>query len=131
MAVTDVDPRFGAIDAALKAATDAIDREDQAAAVAGLFGAVTGINALAVRTATTVAIPSTLRQWRQRIATFPGRARRDRGDVDPGRLQERLEKTLASVQKIVDKFGPDSFTVSAGFPLGVNVTLTWNATKKD
>jgi hypothetical protein len=134
VAVTDVDDQLAAIDAALKASADAIDQENQAAALAGLFGAVAGINALAAPIPTPVVMPAGPEYRGGGPPGAPSSMRgilgRDRGDVDPAKLQERLGKVLASVQKIVDKFGPDSYTISAGFPLGVNVSLTWNSTKK-
>ena len=124
--------QLDAIDDALKVTAHAIAQEDQAAALAGLFGAVTGINALAAPNL--VALSASLEHQVAGPPGTPPMARgilgRDRADVEPAELQKRLGKVLASVQEIVDKFGPDSFTVSAGFPLGVNVSLTWNSTKK-
>lgn len=132
--VTDVDDQLSAIDAALEAAADGIGRKDQAAALAGLFGAVARINALAAPAPAQVVIPASPELPDGGPPSGPsmmgGIFGHDRAGVDPSKLQERLGRVLASVHEIVDKFGPDSFTVSAGFPLGVNVSLTWNSTKK-
>ena len=122
-----MDNQFDAIDAALEAAKQAIDRKDKPTALAGLFGAVAGINALAAPVPMAVVVPSGPVRISGGLSSLEPNLRGNREGVDPNKLQERIGNVLGSVQKIVDKFGPDSYTVSAGFPLGVNVSLTWNS----
>lgn len=132
----DQDDAFAAIDSALTSIDSAITANDRSGALSGLFGALGGINALALPEQPTPIVVPTGAEQRGGTPTSPGVAmitrrmlhRNDDG-VDEGKLQERLKKALTSVDAIVERFHPDSWTVSAGCPLGVSVSLTWNAKK--
>ncbi|MFC2039266.1 hypothetical protein ACFLST_00535 [Chloroflexota bacterium] len=43
-----------------------------------------------------------------------------------GKLKELLEK----VRSLVDKYGPETYTLTLGFPMGANASFTWRHAKK-
>jgi hypothetical protein len=42
-----------------------------------------------------------------------------------GRIEDKLKEWLEKVRSIAEEFGPASFTISVGVPLGASVSSTW------
>lgn len=40
-------------------------------------------------------------------------------------LEDRLQKYFDTVKSVVDRYGPDQYQISLGFPSGVSVAFTW------
>ena len=45
-----------------------------------------------------------------------------------GKLAELVEELKKALKRIAEKKLADSYSISAGFPLGVSVGLSWNIT---
>ena len=45
-------------------------------------------------------------------------------------VEERLRELLGRAKAFIAKYGPDSYTVSVGFPLSANMSFTWESKKR-
>lgn len=124
------DQELNRIDAALGNVERADSREE---AVAALIRATVGINALYASTATAapleISFPHSYSAWR----AYPPYASFSRFHLLPKSTErkwdERLERYLKDANALVEKYGPDQYQLSVGFPQLVSVTLTWNVKK--
>jgi hypothetical protein len=113
------------IDGALGAVETADSRE---AAVAALARATVGINALyasTLRAATVEVLPED--DLEGSYVVSPGRyLPHPRAEEMERRRNERVEKYLKVANDLVQKYRPDQYQLSIGFPLLISITLTWN-----
>ncbi len=68
-----------------------------------------------------------LNELGQEIAKVSQEIARPSVDFARAGLEEKLREYLERARKLAEKFGPESFSVSVGFPLGVQVSLTWSS----
>lgn len=119
------------VDAALTAVEAADSRE---VAVAALTRATVGINALYARAPVTAPLeiisPQFVFPTRYSVA-YPnlGIFQKKRADESDRKRGERIEKYLKVASNLVEKYEPDQYQVSVGFPLLISITLTWNTKK--
>jgi len=131
---TAQDRELNRIDAALAAVEAADSRE---AAVAALTRATVGINALFASTPVAPSLevisPSFNLPGRSSVI-YPyflfGRSDAEKAEKDERKRGERIEKYLKVANDLVEKYGPDQYQLSVGFPLLISVTLTWNIKKE-
>jgi hypothetical protein len=45
------------------------------------------------------------------------------------KIDERVERYLKVANDMVEKYGPDQYQLSVGFPMLISITLTWNTKK--
>jgi hypothetical protein len=119
------------IDTALDAVEEADSRE---AAVAALTRATVGINALYA--SPPVAVPPETLSPRFDLANrtyFTSYSNflwwHPQPEVFGRKWDERIERYMRVVNDLVEKYGPDQYQVSVGFPQLISVTLAWNKSK--
>jgi hypothetical protein len=127
----DADDReLGAIDRALDEAESTDSRE---LALAALTRATAGLNSyfgeLSAGANSTPFSPVfdedlVANTYRTYISFLP--AHRRHGDEARSNWEERIDKYWGVVSKIVDRYGPDQYQISVGFPQLIAVTLVWN-----
>jgi len=49
----------------------------------------------------------------------------------PQKLEEKIQALLRVLPELAAKFHPLEYSITVGFPLGVSVTVTWDAQKSD
>ena len=117
------------IDTALDAVEAAGSRE---AAVTALARATVGLNALYSNTpsAPPEAISPALSFERRPVLAFPNFHLFSPSAKELERkIDERVERYLKVANDMVDKYGPDQYQLSVGFPMLISITLTWNTKK--
>jgi hypothetical protein len=119
------------IDTALAAVEAADSRE---AAVAALTRATAGINTLYASTRVTppleIIAPSLNFQGDSSVMYSNFSLFHRRAENAERKRDERVERYLKVANGLVEKYAPDQYQLSVGFPLLISITLTWNLKKE-
>jgi hypothetical protein len=118
------------IDAELDAVGEARTRE---AAVTALTRATLGINALYASTPVAVPMETFSSQLsltsRSYLASSNFLWWHPQPEVIGRKRDERIERYMKVVNELVEKYRPDQYQLSVGFPQLISVTLVWNVSK--
>lgn len=120
---------LGKIDTALDAVEAADSRE---AAVAALTRATVGINAMYsdASSAPPEIISHGISFSRHPASAYSSfRLLNPQAKESDRKIGERLERYLKVANEMVEKYGPDQYQLSVGFPILISITLTWNTKK--
>lgn len=121
------DQELDQVDTALDKVEEAGSREE---AVAALIRATVGINSLYASTPIAPPVEIALSRSYNVSSAYSLYARSRRlhltSEDAGGKLGKRLERYLKDANILVEKWKPDQYQVSVGFPQLVSVTLTWN-----
>jgi len=114
------------LDEALQTAADADSRSE---ALAALTRATAEINTFFVNPGLSAPVSASIAGGRtfQAMTILPWK--KDKSEDTERKWEERVQKYWKVVDQLVEKFGPDQFQISVGFPQVVSVTLTWNVKK--